>query len=460
MGLSTYEKWKDTEVEWPKSIPEHWELKQFRYLFTFGRGLGITKSNLQDEGIPCINYGEIHSKFGFEVDPARHELKCVDQVYLETGERSLLKYGDFVFADTSEDIEGSGNFSYLNSETPIFAGYHTVVAKPETNNDARFLAYLIDAQIFRSQIRKNVSGVKVYSITQDILKNCYAWLPTEDEQKKIVRFLDHKTCQIDLLIEKKKALIEKLDEQRIAVITQAVTKGIDKNTQMKPSDVEWLGDIPEHWDIRKLRHIFTFGRGLGITKSNLKDEGIPCINYGEIHSKYGFEVVPEIHELKCVDQIYLETGGNSLLKHGDFVFADTSEDIEGSGNFSYLNSESPTFAGYHTVVAKPEVTISSRFLAYLFDSQLFRYQIRKNVSGVKVFSITHGILKNCIVWLPPIDEQEKIVNYLDALLKKSEQMKRLNIKTIERLNEYRSALITSAVTGKIDVQNIKNFQGD
>ena len=118
----------------------------------------------------------------------------------------------------------------------------------------------------------------------------------------------------------------------------------------KDSGVEWLGEIPEHWETSRLRNVFSFSKGLTITKENLQEKGIYCVNYGEIHSKFGFEVNPEIHELKCVSEEYLLSDSSSLLKKGDFVFADTSEDIEGSGNFTYLNSDLSTFAGYHTII--------------------------------------------------------------------------------------------------------------
>lgn len=107
-----YSAYKSSGVEWIGEIPEGWTEKRFCFLFSFKKGLSITKENLQDEGVPCVNYGEIHSKYGFEVDPKRHELKCVSADYLKNGQNSLLNYGDFVFADTSEDIEGSGNFTY------------------------------------------------------------------------------------------------------------------------------------------------------------------------------------------------------------------------------------------------------------------------------------------------------------------------------------------------------------
>ncbi len=121
----------------------------------------------------------------------------------------------------------------------------------------------------------------------------------------------------------------------------------------KPSGVEWLGDVPEHWDLKPLRSIFNFSKGLTITKEDLQDEGIPCVNYGEIHSKYGFRVEPTIHPLRCVATEYQHSNPNALLRDGDFVFADTSEDLEGSGNFTHLTSNQPVFAGYHTIIGRP-----------------------------------------------------------------------------------------------------------
>ena len=150
-----------------------------------------------------------------------------------------------------------------------------------------------------------------------------------------------------------------------------------KYNNLVSSDIIEGLDLPEHWRKIRFRHLFTFDRGLGITKANLKDEGIPCVNYGEIHSKYGFEVNPEKNALKCVDEEYLESGKKSLLKNGDFVFADTSEDLEGSGNFTYLNSNAATFAGYHTVIARLQSDDNPRYIAYLFDSGSFRAQVRK-----------------------------------------------------------------------------------
>ncbi len=205
------------------NIPQNWKILKFKYAFSLNKGLTITKEDLRDEGVPCVNYGEIHSKYGFEVVPEKHLLKCVDTSYLETSQNMLLKQGEFVFADTSEDFAGIGNFTYLNSSTPTFAGYHTIIARLKKELYPRFFAYFFTCDIFRNQIRRKVSGIKVFSITQSLLKNTYLLLPPLNEQKQIVDYLDKKSTQIDTAIAKKETLIIKLQEYKKSLIFEAVT---------------------------------------------------------------------------------------------------------------------------------------------------------------------------------------------------------------------------------------------
>lgn len=455
MGYSTYEDWTETGKSWPQTIPQHWELKKFRFLFKFGRGLGITKSDLLDEGVPCVNYGEIHSKFGFEVIPDQHDLKCVDEANLETGIASLLSDGDFVFADTSEDIEGSGNFTYLNSEIPTFAGYHTVIARPTTNNSSRFLAYLFDSEMFRYQIRKNVSGVKVYSITQDILKNCRVWLPPIEEQEKIVQFLDYKTSQIDQLIEKKKALIEKLNEQRIAVITQAVTKGINENAKMKPSGVEWLGDIPEHWEVRRLR----FWLGTNPVKSEVShlegDTPVSFVPMDAVNEYGGMDT----GATKPLEEVY---NGYTYFIENDVVVAKITPCFEnGKGSLATGLTNEIGFGTTEFHVLRSTSEINSEYIFYLTLSHPFR-----NIGASEMLGaggqkrVPEDFIKDFRLGIPEVAEQKIIVEYINAELARIDDVKRVSLQVIARYEEYRSALITNAVTGKIDVQNIQIPQGE
>ena len=140
-----------------------------------------------------------------------------------------------------------------------------------------------------------------------------------------------------------------------------------------------------------------------------------------------------------------------MLNKGDFVFADTSEDIEGSGNFTYLNSSTRIFAGYHTVITRLKITAIHRYIAYYFDSLSFRNQIRNKVKGVKVFSITQSILKGTFVLLPNLKEQQQIADYLDEQTAKIDQAIALKTAHIEKLKEYKSVLINDVVTGKVRV---------
>ena len=209
--------------------------------------------------------------------------------------------------------------------------------------------------------------------------------------------------------------------------------------------------VPSHWESDKVRFLFRFNKGLTITKENLVDTGIPCVNYGEIHSKFGFEVDPVRHALKCVSPDYLKANAGSLLRRGDFVFADTSEDIEGSGNFTHLASDEATFAGYHTLIARPNSRAETRYLAYMLDSSTFRKQVQRAVKGVKVFSISQGLLKNLEVLLPPLPEQRAIAAFLDGKCATIDEAVRIKEEQITVIKEYKTSLINAAVTGKIKV---------
>ena len=297
---------------------------------------------------------------------------------------------------------------------------------------------------------QGVSMLGRWRLPADNFNNFLIPVPSLDEQNKIIAFLESKTTQIDQAITLKQQQIAKLEEYKRIVIQNAVTKGLNPDAPMKDSGIDRVGSLPEHWTINKFRFSFKFQRGLNITKDDLRDKGVLCLNYGEIHSKYGFELLPE-HTLKYVDDKYVETNHKSLLNDGDFVFADTSEDIAGSGNFSYINGMMQVFAGYHTLIAKPIIDFDSRFVAYLLDSRAFRGQVQQRVKGVKVYSITQSILKSTYIWLPPIDEQVKIVQELDLEMKLINETIQSYKTQIDRLKEYKTILINQTVTGKIKV---------
>lgn len=434
------------------NLPPHWREERIYDVADLRTSSVDKKSKDGEDPVELCNYVDVYKNdkiiAGLDFMRATATSAQID--------RFSIRVGDVIITKDSETASDIGVPAYVAETKPsLVCGYHLTMIRPnEEFVLGSYLFYAVKSRLSAYQFYLAANGVTRFGLTYQGTKNLRIAFPPTSEQKQIADFLDWKTGQIDALIAKKKQLIEKLKEQRIAVITQAVTKGLNPDAPMRDSGIPWLGNVPESWSFTKLRFMFEFGRGLGITKANLIDSGIPCINYGEIHSKFGFEVIPEVHELKTVSKDYLKTEGRSLLSYGDFVFADTSEDIAGSGNFTYLNSQTPTFAGYHTITAKPLDEYNPRYLAYLFDSPTFRHQIRKNISGVKVFSITQGLLKSCHAWLPEIDEQTEIVDYLDIKCSKMDRISKCCQSAIDRLTEYRTALITAATTGKIDVRDV------
>lgn len=221
------------------------------------------------------------------------------------------------------------------------------------------------------------------------------------------------------------------------------------------ADMRWDIDFPSHWNLQRIRQLFTFKKGLSITKADLEENGISVINYGQVHSKKNSGVGLHDELIKFVNEKYLYIAPDSVVEKGDFIFADTSEDISGCGNCAYIDREGIILAGYHTIIAHPNGKISSKYFAYLFKSAIWRYQIRKKVNGVKVYSITQQILKDAFVLIPPVEEQAEIVSYLDNLCSKIDALIKKTEEKLQQYEELKMNLIADVVTGKLDVRGIK-----
>lgn len=445
-----YSEYKDSGIEWLGEIPSHWGMSKLRYLFDFSKGLSITKENLQDEGIPCVSYGEVHSKYGFEVDPRKHSLKCVSENYLNSSENALLKKGDFVFADTSEDLKGSGNFTYLVNDDQIFAGYHTVIARPYNSSISRFYAYLFDSKEFRSQIQLGVKGVKVFSITQAMLRSADVWLPSNNEKHKIVNFLDHETAKIDTLIAKQENLIELLKEKRQAVINYAVTKGVNPDVPVKESGVGWLGKVPAHWTVTKIG-FHTLKIGSGKTPKGgaeiYQDEGVLFIRSQNVHND-GLRI--DSSESVYISEAIHEDMSTSKVYSGDILLNITGGSI---GRSSLVPDDFPEAnVNQHVCIIRVRKYLRE-FLAWVMQSDLIQAQIRSIQTGGNREGLNFEQISKFYFALPPEVEQEQIVQYIKNKLDEFLKLEDKANKAIQFMQERRTALISSAVTGKIDVRN-------
>jgi type I restriction enzyme S subunit len=437
-----YPSYKPSGIEWIGEIPEGWDVRRFRFIFSFNNGLNITKENLQDSGVPCVNYGEIHSKYGFEVIPGTHDLKCVDEEYLTSSKKSLLNQGDFIFADTSEDIEGSGNFTYINSNTPAFAGYHTIIARPIKTINSRYLAYLFDSISFRTQIRSEVAGIKVYSITKRIIKNALVLLPPLPEQQAIASFLDRETARINRIIEKQTRLIELLKEKRSALITKAVTRGLDPNAKMKDSGVEWIGEIPEGWEVKRLKYLGRIKEGQ-VNPFNYEDLILIAPNH--IESATGRIILRE------TSYVQNAISGKYYVSKGSLIYSKIRPNLN---KVCIADVDCLCSADMYPIEFDiKQINIS--FCLYVILSQSFVDDMTNNSMRVAMPKVNRRDIDNCFLPVPSLQEQENIVDYLNNEIIKIDTLISKIGKQIELLNEYKQSLITAAVTGKIDVRNVQ-----
>ncbi|MGL5981362.1 MAG: restriction endonuclease subunit S [Phocaeicola sp.] len=246
--MNKYTTYKQSGIKWIGEIPEHWELQRFTHYFSFGKGLSITKANLKPSGIEVISYGQIHSKLNNGIEILPEMVRFVDDEYLTTSPNCLLNQNDFVFADTSEDINGSGNFAFNDSDNLIFAGYHTLIARPKNIDCPKYIAFFMSSVNYRRQIQSLVNGVKVFTISRGIIKKTSILLPPLSEQRTIVSFLEKETAQIDSYIKLREQELNALTELKQAEIANAVTKGINPNVTLKQSGIKWIGEVPEHWE--------------------------------------------------------------------------------------------------------------------------------------------------------------------------------------------------------------------
>ncbi|EGQ7790065.1 restriction endonuclease subunit S [Vibrio cholerae] len=425
--------------------PSDWDIQRFRHVFSFGKGLSITKDNLEDEGVPTVNYGEVHSKYGFELIPSKHALKCVSPDYLKTGKSSLLKFGDFVFADTSEDLQGSGNFTYLNGNEQVFAGYHTVIArlKPKWREslDVRFLAYLLDSASFRTQVRKRVKGVKVYSITQSILKDTYLQIPPKKQQGKIARFLDEKVSKINEAIAIKQKQIDLLKERKQIIIQQAVTQGLNPDAPMKDSGVDWIGEIPEHWIVKRAKYL--------LDEINERSE----TGLEELLSVSHMTGVTPRSEKNVTMFMAEDYTGSKLCHSGDLVINIMWAWMGALGVSDRTGIVSPSYGVFRE---QREGTFVPKYLEMLLKSTKYVEYYNKVSTGLHSSRLRfYGhMLFDMALGFPPYEEQTQIVEYISRKCSKVDEAITVQAEQVSKLKEYKTTLINSTVTGKIKVTEL------
>ncbi len=352
------------------------------------------------------------------------------------------------------DLYSGANCNVSELKGVISPAYSNLRAKDKNTTCSKYYDYFFKTQYWTMAMFAHGKGVSFdnrWTLNNDSLKSYEIPVPPYEKQKAIVDAIESKTTKIDALISNEEKQIEKLKAYKQALITETVTKGLDKNVKMKDSGVEWIGEIPDSWEVIPFKTVFKLTKGLNITKANLVENGLPVISYGQIHAKYNATVYVKTEMLRYVPESYSENNESSFGKYGDIFITDTSEDYDGIGDCVRVNSKDGIYAGYHTILARPKESENSKYLSYLFMSDIWRNQLRRNAYGIKVYSVTQNMLKKIDVILPPKKEQEEIGNYLDSKCSYIDRLISIKESKIEKLNTYKKSLIYEYVTGKKEV---------
>jgi len=430
-----YTTYKDSGVEWLGEVPEGWESKRLKYISTVNdETLGeTTDSNFE---LLYVDISSVDSVSGiknkeymtFENAPSRARRK--------------VRHGDIIISTVRTYLRAISPIN--NPEPNMIVSTGFAVIHPKKGIESQFAAYALRAPYFVDEVVANSVGVSYPAINASEMITFNIILPSLAEQRAIAAFLDRKTAHIDILISKKERLITLLQEKRAALISHTVTKGLDPDVPMKDSGVEWLGEIPAHWEIMDLKRIANVRYGLGQPPSELIN-GLPLIRATNI--KRG-QISDE--NMLFIDPDEVPEGRDAVLSEGEII-------VVRSGAYTGDSAIIPlkyagAIAGYDTVLTIKKG--SNHYFAWqflsteIYDLEFGFYKLRAAQPHLNAEEI-----KETMVIVPLIDEQHAIAAFLDRETAKLDALISKIHKAIEKLQEYRTALISAAVTGKIDVRN-------
>lgn len=440
--FQSYPKYRNSGVEWLGEIPSTWRTIRLKHVVSFYGGGTPSKAN------PDFWKGDIPW-----VSPK--DMKC------ETIEDAEDHVTEEAIVQSSTRVVQSGavlvvvRSGILKHSIPVAINVRAVALNqdmkalvPRSGLLPVFLKYFIAGQQKTLLMEWRKEGATVESIEHDLLANTMLPISSAEEQRTIAALLDRETAKIDVLVAKKERLIELLQEKRAALITRAVTKGLDPTVPMKVSGVEWIGQIPAHWTVRRLKFLAPYvtsgSRGWAEYYS---DEGPIFLRIGNL-SRNGIDL--DLRDIEKVTPPAGSEGERTRVKPEDLLISITA----------YIGSVGvvpPDFGeGYvnqHIALARvASKVISSRWLAYCLLSSVGQKQFQGLLYGGTKEGLGLDDVRNLTVLLPAHHEQESIINYMDHETAKIDALISKVREGTEKLKEYRTALISAAVTGKIDVR--------
>lgn len=429
-----YEYYKEVEDPWLNLIPEHWKYKKVKYLFSERVDKGY-------ENEPLLAATQIKGVIPKEMYENRTVIALKDLHLLK-----LVEKGDFVISLRS--FQGGIEYAYYRG---IISPAYTIM-QPENEELSSYYKYLFKSKLFISNLTNFVTGIREgQNIDYSKFKNAYMPVPSNEEVKKISEFLTEKEKQVKKFISKKKKLIKLLNEQKQAIIDQAVTKGLDPDVALKPSGFDWLGDIPEHWKVKKLKRCTRFTPSKQESNYNKYSEDKAVFLPMEKVSTYG-EV--DCSEKKSISELW---DGYTYFRKEDVVIAKITPCFE-NGKGACLDSLE-TDIGFGTtefiVLRADKKILLPQYLYQITRMPSFRIQGKEMMTGAAGQQrVPVDFIKNYLIGIPPLEEQNQIFKYIEKESKTIDYTISRTEKEIELIQEYRTRLISDVVTGKIDVRDI------
>ena len=432
--LKSYPAYKPSGVEWLGDVPRHWEVVQLGRIGVFSKGSGGTKDDEVPDGIPCVRYGDLYTTH-------THFIRRTRSFVSPARARAYtpINRGDVLFPTSGETIEDIGKSAVNLIHTQVLCGGDLIVFRPMVPMEPKFAGYSLDCHSAQTQKSLMGRGITIMHVYSAQLKYFRLLLPPLPEQASIVRYLDHVDRRIRRYVSAKRKLIALLDEEKQAVINQAVTRGLDPNVRLKPSGVEWLGDVPEHWEMRRGKRLFSPRRELArpddIQLSATQAYGV--IPQDEYEERMGRRIV----------KISLHLNQRRHVEVDDFVISMRSF----QGGLERAWASGCIRSSY--IVLRPAIEVDVEFFSYVFKSQAYIQALRSTANFIRDGQdLTFDNFCAVDLPFPPAEEQRKIAVALRAATANISAAIARARRQIELVQEYRTRLISDVVTGKLDVR--------
>ncbi|KJS33847.1 MAG: hypothetical protein VR64_00015 [Desulfatitalea sp. BRH_c12] len=444
MRWKSYPKYKDSGVAWLREVPEKWDALPLRRVVktvkTGGTPLGAEEQFFDNDGFNWFTPIDFSEDLYLKESTRKLSNIGKDDVRCFPGKTVMMVGIGATIGKVGLSINESSCNQQVNGIvcgvklTPAFCAYYLNTMRDFIFNCGKFTTLPI--------------------INQDETKSLIITIPSKNEQAAIADFLDRETGHLDTLIAKKQALIGLLKEKRTALISQTVTRGLpadsarefglEPHTRFRDSGIEWLGEVPEAWEVQSTRRYLLNHKQGYYSSAPYVDEGIKLLRISD------FVGDGRMSTSQCPRVEACEELAQYLLREGDFVFARTG----GAGSFAMIKelNESLAFAAYLIRFRFERAKVDLPFLRYFFLSASFQFGITRSIHGGVNQNVHAEDIKNQFCSIPPLPEQTAIATYLDRETTKIDDLITKIQAAIERLQEYRTALITAAVTGKIDVR--------